>query len=172
MPKYTTNLSARGFRQLADDIRKYRLELQKKCEEFTKRLSEIGLEKANAVLTEHVETGATIGSLRIEDDSNGKIARMKVVVSSDAILFLEFGAGIKYSKTKNPKAKELGYGAGTYPTKGKKHWDDPNGWWYQKEEGGKWYHTYGTKASMPMYKASVEMRNQVSQIAREVFGED
>ena len=70
MPKYTTNLSARAFRQLADDIRKYRLDLQKKCEEFTKRLSEIGLEKAKAILTEHVETGATIGSLRIEDDSN------------------------------------------------------------------------------------------------------
>lgn len=49
---------------------------------------------------------------------------------------------------------------------------DPDGWWYQKEEGGEWYHTYGTKACMPMYKASVEMRDKIVKIAREVFGND
>ena len=171
MPKYTTNLSARGFRQLADDIRKYRLSLPDKCEEFTRRLSEIGLQKAKSILIEHVDTGETLGSLRIENDSDGKVSRMAVVVESGAILFLEFGAGIKYSKTVNPKAKELGYGPGTYPAKGEKHWDDPNGWWYQ-DDNGEWKHTFGTKACMPMYNASVEMRNQVAKIAKEVFGED
>lgn len=175
MPKYTTNLSAGGFRQLANDIRKYRLDLQEKCEEFAYRLSEIGLQKAKSILIEHVDTGQTIGSLRVEDSSDGKVTKMAVVVESNAILFLEFGTGlVADSGEKNPKAGELGYGPGTYSNsqKGKDHWNDPNGWWYQKEEGGEWYHTHGIEACMPMYKASVEMRNQVSQIAREVFGED
>nr|DAH05519.1 MAG TPA: tail component protein [Caudoviricetes sp.] len=171
MPRYTAKLSPGSFRELAEKVRKYRLSLPEKCEEFARRLSEIGLQKANMILSEHVETGQTIGSLRIENNSDGKISRMTVVVSSNAILFLEFGAGVKYSKTENPKADELGYGPGTYPT-GKGHWNDPDGWWYQKEEGGEWYHTYGTKACMPMYKASVEMRDKIVKIAREVFGND
>lgn len=174
MPKYTVKLSAKSFYDLADSIKKYRLGLQEKCEKFTRRLSEVGLQKAESILVKHVETGATIGSLRIEDNSDGKVVRMSVVVESNAILFLEFGTGIANSGTKNPKADELGYGPGTYSDseKGKGHWDDPNGWWYQKEEGGKWYHTYGIEASMPMYNASVEMRDKISKIAKEVFGND
>ena len=122
MPRYTAKLSPGSFRELAEKVRKYRLSLPEKCEEFARRLSEIGLQKANMILSEHVETGQTIGSLRIENNSDGKISRMTVVVSSNAILFLEFGAGVKYSKTENPKADELGYGPGTYPTgKLKKH---------------------------------------------------
>ncbi len=171
MPKYKVGLSANEFRKLADQIHDYRMGLQEKCEEFVKRLSEVGLQKAETILIEHVDTEQTVGSLKIENNSDGKVTKMAVVVESNAILFLEFGAGVKYSGTKNPKADELGYGPGTYPSN-KGHWDDPDGWWYQKEEGGEWYHTYGTKACMPMYKASVEMRNQLSEIAREVFESD
>lgn len=168
MPRYKVGLSANEFRKLADQIHDYRIGLQEKCEEFAYRLSEIGLQKAESILIEHVDTGQTIGSLRVENNSDGKVTKMAVVVESNAILFLEFGAGVKYSGTKNPKADELGYGPGTYPSN-KGHWDDPNGWWYQKEEDGEWYHTYGTKACMPMYKASVEMRDKIVEIAKEVF---
>ena len=168
MPRYTVGLSAKDFRGLANQIRNYRNGLQEKCEEFTRKLSEIGLESARLTLLEHVETGQTIGSLKIEDNSDGKIVKMAVVVESNAILFLEFGAGVTYSGTKNPKADELGYGPGSYPSD-KGHWKDPNGWWYQTDEGGEWHHTYGTEACMPMYNASVEMRDKIVEIAKEVF---
>lgn len=175
MPRYTAKLSPGSFRELAEKVRKYRLSLPEKCEEFVYRLSEIGLQKAKSILIEHIETGQTIGSLRIENDSDGKVTKIAVVVESNAILFLEFGTGlVANSGEKNPKASELGYGPGTYSDgeKGKGHWNDPNGWWYQKEEGGKWYHTHGIEACMPMYKASVEMRDKIVKIAREVFGND
>lgn len=116
MPRYKVGLSAREFRELADQIHDYRMDLQEKCEEFAYRLSEIGLQKAESILIEHVDTGQTIGSLRVENNSDGKVTKMAVVVESNAILFLEFGAGVKYSGTKNPKADELGYGPGTYPS--------------------------------------------------------
>lgn len=167
MPKYRVNLSAGSFRQLAKDIRDYRKSLQDKCEEFAYRLCEIGLKKAESILIRHVDTGQTIGSLRIENNSEGKIVNMSIVVESDAILFLEFGSGIKYSGTENPKASELGYGPGTYPGKG--HWDNPNGWWYPTGNG-KYAHTYGIEAAMPMYNASREMIENVGRISKEVFG--
>ena len=167
MPKYRVNLSSGSFRQLAKDIREYRKSLQDKCEEFAYRLCEIGLQKAESILIQHRDTGQTIGSLRIENNSEGKIVNMSVVVESDAILFLEFGSGIKNSGTENPKASELGYGPGTYPGKG--HWDDPNGWWYPVGDD-EYAHTYGIEAAMPMYNASREMIENVGRIAKEVFG--
>ena len=68
MPKYTTNLSARGFRQLADDIRKYRLELQKKCDEFTRQLAEEGvaIAKANILSEDAIYTGELLNSMNIK----------------------------------------------------------------------------------------------------------
>lgn len=165
MRKYTTGLSASGFRTLAKEIRKYRNGLQEKCEEFAKRLCEEGMECTKIILSQHKDSRQTLESLHLEDYSLGNKAYMCIVVESEAILFLEFGAGIKYSHTQNPKASELGYGAGTYPGKG--HWDDPDGWYYIKD--GKWHHTFGTEASMPMYNTSVEMRDKVQRIANEVF---
>mgnify|MGYP000175745240 FL=1 len=68
MPKYTTNLSAGGFRQLANDIRKYRLELQKKCDEFTRQLAEEGvaIAKANILSEEAIYTGELLNSMNIK----------------------------------------------------------------------------------------------------------
>ena len=68
MPKYTTNLSAGGFRQLADDIRKYRLELQKKCDEFTRQLAEEGvaIAKANILSEDAIYTGELLNSMNIK----------------------------------------------------------------------------------------------------------
>lgn len=94
MPRYTAKLYPGSFRELAEKVRKYRLSLNDKCEEFVYRLSEIGLQKAKSILIEHIETGQTIGSLRIENDSDGKVTKIAVVVESNAILFLEFGTGV------------------------------------------------------------------------------
>jgi hypothetical protein len=148
------------------ELRKYQSEITYKCQRFADKLAELGLQTAKSVLEQHIYSGETIGSLRIETDEKGEITRLRIVVESDAILFLEFGAGIKYSGTVNPKAEELGYGPGTYPGKG--HWNDPNGWWYMGDDG-EWHHSFGIEAAMPMYNATVAMRQQIASIAKEVF---
>lgn len=163
----TFRMSRSSIKTAQKQLRDYQKEITEKCRLLVHKLSEIGLDSTKAILQQHVDTGQTIGSLKIEENSSGKIIRMAVVVESEAILFLEFGAGIKYASAENSKAGELGFGPGTYSGAG--HWNDPNGWWYP-DEHGEYRHTYGTKASMPMYKASVKMRTSVLKTAKEVFG--
>lgn len=167
MPKRITfGLSSSEIQKAIQEIKSYQSELDYKCQKFAERLAEEGLSTAKAIIQRHVYSGETIGSLRIETDSAGKVTRLRIVVESEAILFLEFGSGIKYSNTENPLAGEFGYGPGTYPGKG--HWNDPNGWWYLGDDG-EYHHTYGMEAQMPMYKASIEMAQKAVKIAKEVF---
>lgn len=82
------------------------------------------------------------------------------------LLIVEFGAGIHYNSKGNPKADEMGYGVGTFP--GQIHAFE-DGWYYWGEDE-KWHYTHGIKATMPMYNASVAIREKVQECAKEVFG--
>lgn len=153
-------------------LREYKEELHLKNEVFVAKLAELGCESVNTKLAELDATiphDDPIGTAYIDNQSLYDVARMKIIVASSMILFVEFGTGIRYAGTVNPKAAELGYGAGTYPGKG--HWDDPKGWTYMDDKGDM-HHTYGIKAQIPMYNASVEMRERILEIAKEVFGTD
>jgi hypothetical protein len=165
--KISFGLSVSEINNAVKELRKYQSDINYKCQRFADRLADLGLQTAKAVLEKHIYSGETVGSLRIETDESGAVTKLRIVVESEAILFLEFGAGIKYSGTVNPKSSETGYGPGTYPGAG--HWDDPNGWWYLGDDG-EYHHSYGIEAAMPMYKATVAMRQQISSIAKEVFG--
>ena len=83
----------------------------------------------------------------------------------NTLLLVEFGAGVFYNPSDNPKAGEMGYGIGTFP--GQIHAFE-DGWYYWGEDE-KWHYTHGVKATMPMYSASVAIREQVASIAKEVF---
>ena len=63
----------------------------------------------------------------------------------------------------------MGYGVGTFP--GQTHAFQEEGWWFKDEETDKWIHSYGVQATMPMYNASIEMRQKVTEIAKEVFAD-
>lgn len=154
-------------------VEAYRDSLQEKCDEFARRLADFGYAVAYGYLSLHVFNGDTAASLEVYENGPGKYV---LYAGSEAILFLEFGTGLKGGG--NPKGQELGYGPGTYPGKG--HWNDPNGWWYEttdprlivytsKKTGKSYGHSYGMTAVMPMYNASKDMKGQILQIAREVF---
>ena len=83
------------------------------------------------------------------------------------MLAVEFGAGIFYNSTENPKAPELGFGVGTYP--GQIHAFE-DGWYYWDDKTETWRYTHGIKATMPMYNAEQQIIQQYVKIAREVFG--
>lgn len=80
------------------------------------------------------------------------------------ILMAEFGSGLRAN---NDRAGEFGMGTGTFP--GQTHAEDPEGWWYQTLDGV-WHHSKGVSPTMPMYKAQVEMYDQIVSVAMEVFG--
>lgn len=166
--KISFGLSTKEIQRAIKELKSYQQSLDEKNDLFVSELSKLGLETARMVISSHTHgTGATQGSLRIETTSTGEIASMQIVVESEAILFLEFGAGFRYnSGAGNPYAGQMGMGAGTYP--GQTHADDPNGWWYQ-DETGEWKHSFGIKADMPMYKAYVAMFEQINAIAKRIF---
>lgn len=157
-------------------IEKYRKNLIKKTELLCKRLAEEGVRVADAAINS-VPIGKTITlTTDINPSKMGCQAIIKMTGRETrtedgrtfyTALAIEFGAGIYYNKTANPKSSEFGMGVGTFPDQS--HAFDPNGWYYL-DSNGEWKHSYGVQASMPMYKASVEMRKKIDSIVKEVFG--
>lgn len=168
MPRYKVGLSAREFRELADQIRDYRMDLQEKCEEFTRRLAEEGvaIAKANILSEEAIYTGELLNSMDFEPGdivSNG--ASYYIYTACPWAKFVEFGTGIVGSENSHPDTSVVGW---KYDTN--KH--GKKGWHYFKD--GAWHWTQGMPSRPFMYNTASELRsmNTIANIAREVFGSD
>lgn len=173
---YTLNpLSVNSIRALKKELEAYRDSLDDKCQELVMKLTEIGMDIAKARISES-PLGKTITLVsNISPDKAGCEAVMLMsgtAKQSDmyepfyTALAIEFGAGIYYNRgNENPKADELGYGVGTFPNQEHAFEDG----WYYKDENGEWKYSHGVKATMPMFLADKEMREQITKIAREVF---
>ena len=175
---FEAKLSEDSIKNLRQELIRYKdIELKNKCQMLVKRLSEIGLEIAKAKISES-PMGA-YASVRVEtnDLKNGSNA---LLIATGAIketegrepfnilLAIEFGSGIFYNKNGNPNAGEFGLGPGTFP--GQIHALEGDGWYYWNESLQQWKHTYGIKATMPMYEAGKKILESVNTIALEVFG--
>lgn len=169
-------LSVKEVNAAINELKQYKSDLNRKCEEFCRRLCEIGAEEAHSRISQS-PLGKTITvSTEISPEKTGCKAILYAIGETkqtdgyepvNTLLLVEFGAGIKYNSTPNPKADEFGMGVGTFP--GQTHAFDPGGWYYMGEDG-EWHHSYGVKATMPMYGASLKMRDKIAEIAKEIFG--
>lgn len=174
--KYTIGLFGQGTAEFAKGIREYAKWLETKTDEMARRLAVYGYDISFNIIADHIFNGETIGSLKFTHIGNGQYI---VSARSEAILFLEFGAGLNGGG--HPLAGEHGMGPGTYP--GQTHAFDPNGWWFPttdnrlivsetEDENGNvtyWGHSYGNKAYAPMYTAVKTLEQEFEQIVREVF---
>ena len=155
------------------ELEAYRDGLQKKADAIAHGLAELGYTVAAGILAQHVFDGETLGSLTVEQESEGKYI---LYAQSRAILFVEFGAGARAGS--NPLGADLGMGAGTYPNQ--KHAFDANGWWFPTSDarlivktdsnGQGWGHSYGNPARMPFAMASENMKRDLLNVAKGVFG--
>lgn len=134
-------------------------ELERKGREICRRLAAYGELLASSAFEGAQYDGDKDVSVTVEERGNG----YAVIAGGQAVLFLEFGAGVTYGYG---HPEPMGYGPGTYPPTDPNHphWDDPNGWW---TPGGQ--HTYGNAPSMAMYNAAKDMRAEIERVAREVF---
>lgn len=166
--RLNVTLSERSINAAINQLRSYQKSLDAKCEMFVRRLADIGITEAMRVLAFDGVGDAPRGAdFAVYVTNEGKATRAMMVVSGEGILFWEFGAGIEYNNgAAHPKAGALGMGVGTYP--GQTHVPDP-GYWYYTDETGQSVRSVGTQATMPMYRASVEMFTKIYAIAREVF---
>lgn len=167
----TASLSVKSMQKLKKDVEKYRDNLIKKCEQFTKRLAEQGLKVAEAKVSEspighYIHVRVDYDGLEAVLIAKGEVQKSDEYADFSTILAVEFGAGIHYNPTPNPKSSEMGYGVGTFP--GQIH-AMQDSWVYWNEETQEWITTHGIKATMPMFEAHKEMLLSVKEVAKEVF---
>lgn len=178
MARKTINIDlfdGESLEQAIKQIERYRDDLPRKCQEICRRLAEEGVRVADAAINS-VPIGKTITlTTDINPSKMGCKAIMKMTGRETrtedgriffSVLAIEFGAGIYYNPTANPKSSEFGMGVGTFP--GQTH-AFQDGWYYLGNDG-EWHYSHGIQASMPMYKASVEMKQKIDTIVKEVFG--
>lgn len=172
-----SGLSVQEIKQLQKDLMQYRDSLTDKCRKLTEELAKIGANVINAKVSESpLGEYVTLQTDITEEKTGckailittGEVKEQEGYAPFNILLAIEFGAGIHYNKEENPKEDEFGYGVGTFP--GQIHaWQD-EGWYYWDEESKQWRHTYGVKATMPMYNAGMEIQKKIIEIAKEVFG--
>lgn len=177
--RFKTDLSVRGINNLKAELINYKNNtLQSKLSLFTRRLAEAGLNVANIKVNEsplgqyisvRIENSFTKGESKAFLIASGKTMHSEGYEPFNILLGVEFGSGIHYNKKEiNPYANELGFGYGTFP--GQLHALKDEGWYYWDAKTETWKHSYGIKATMPMYNAYIQMLQQIKTIAREVFG--
>lgn len=146
-----------AIKQLDD----YCKNIDRKMNELAQRLASMGATEVSLGFSRAIYTGPMDYDVTVEDMGNNKY---RIIVSGETILFVEFGAGITYGKG-HPLDAQFGYGPGTYP--GQTHAMTGKGWYLPKDKGGG--HTYGNPPNMPMYNTAKDLRNEILNVAREVF---
>ena len=160
-------LSRSSINDAINELKAYKKELINKNEIFVRRLAELGLNVVNMKVRQSLGDSDDATS-KATFSSSGRLVSAEIHLTGSDVLFIEFGAGIYYNTPgQHPLEDEFGMGVGTYP--GQTHAFDDY-WFYTDDFGNTGQISYGTQATMPMYSASIEMYQEVTRIAREVFG--
>lgn len=161
--KITVNLwSDKSVASAAQKLRAYAAWIEKKEAELRIRLASLGASVASIRFSRAVYTGTNDVSVRVDDTGNTAV----IYAEGSAVAFIEFGSGKTYGYG-HPNAGEHGFGPSTWSLgeEGKGHWDNPKGWWF-----GSGQHTYGNPPAMAMVAARDAMVEDLTRIAKEVFG--
>lgn len=173
--KIKMRLCESDIRKAVKDVDEYWKKLQTKTKTFCGKLTEKGYSVAKAkvgqsplgtyVKVDLKYTKQTASTIKSVVFATGSIINTEYG-QVYPLMMIEFGAGIHYNHDANPKAAEFGMGVGTFPNQ--KHAFEEGGWYYMDIDG-KWHHSYGVKATMPMYSADTEMILNIRKIAKTIF---
>lgn len=165
--------------QAVKQVEDYKKALADKEREFLRRLAEIGVEEATARFT----TAQYDGTNDVQVDAPIWLDDNKIAVraSGNAVTFIEFGTGYFYNSEgdDHPAASKYGFTIGGYG-QGRGKGD----FWYYKGEPGTngetpkkpsmaakgSVFTHGNPQNRCMWEASKKIREEILNIAREVFG--
>lgn len=177
-PPLKAELSVKSLQALKKQLLDYKAELNRKCDRFVRELAEVGIPVIESKVAEagftYDDKGIQSGSdtehnTYVKVDSLIGMSKATLVLEGSEILFIEFGAGVSYNgsvgSSPHQKGAENGFLIGTY---GMGH-GSQKVWGYYADTG-ELVLTHGTKATMPMYEASLKIREEVVRIARDVFG--
>jgi hypothetical protein len=143
------------------ELQKFKTDFDSKVMTVCEKLAQIGEVRARLDFADASRTydGTNDVSVRVEPTGTG----YRVVASGNAVLFIEFGSGtIGYG---HPEPGIYGPGTWSDGPSGKKHWQDPGGWYYA--HGKK---SIGNPPAAAMYHAEQEVRQRIQEVVSEVFG--
>ena len=156
-------LTNKSINAAIKELRKYKAWVLKKEADLVKRLADLGHDVAAVRFGAAVYDGTNDVSVRVEN--NGTSAT--IFAEGEAVAFIEFGSGDKLGHG-HPQNDKFGVGPGTWSDNpdlgGKGHWKNPDGWYYKHGEK-----SMGNPPAMAMWTAAQTMREQLTDIAREVF---
>lgn len=166
------HLKIDGLESLIKRVKRLPETLETNKKDFLKKLAEIGVNTSSIRFESAQYDGVNDVTVDVEwvDDNT-----LLVVARGRAVTFIEFGTGITYTE-QHPLADELGMVRGGYG-KGR---GKSSRWGYYGEKGthgklirttdkGDVILTSGNPPAKAMYEAGKEMRDKISEIAREVF---
>lgn len=181
--KINCRLSEQSFEKAAQEVEKYKKEINRKCELLASRLAMQGYTVTNMIVSSisPVYKGSDINVFVTSSKTTDGYSA-QIVMNGSQSIFIEFGAGIVLNgpsgTSLHPKGQELGFTINSYNPNGKaniKGWPgsnatNPSGWRYKHKSWNQWMHTLGTPTYMPLEKGIEAMTADLNKIAREVFG--
>lgn len=172
------SLSQKSIQETIQKLKQYQNYLQRKSKELVQELANVGIPVINENMananfkydSKGIESGSdTSHTTRVEISSNGIVTMANLIVSGKELMFIEFGAGVYYNgsagSSPHPKGQEFGMVIGSYGLgNGQKKV------WGYIDDSGELVLTHGTKATMPVYKADLEIIQRYKEVAKKVFG--
>lgn len=161
-------LSSKSIQGAISELKVYQKSLRNKNEIFLQRLCELGIPIIDQNIFAAQGDSDKSHNTYIKVNSFGDYAEAHLICEGIDLLFIEFGSGVHYNGTAgsspHPKGEEFGYTIGSYG-----HGKGKNDSWTYLSDSGEWIRSHGTEATMPIYKASVEIIQNIRRIAKEVF---
>lgn len=169
--KITIELSEQGIDKAIKELADFKRDFLKKVDLLREKVAERLADEAKkdftwAVVDDLIKGGQRYAQVDVSVDKRGNIT--VVVASGEDAVWIEFGAGVYHNgspgSSPHPNGAELGLTIGSFGKgNGKKET-----WGFY--EDGELRLTHGTPARMPMARAVTTVCNEISQIAKEVFG--
>lgn len=166
-----------GIDSLIGKLKTYQKSLEDKQHRLLEELAKIGID----VATVRFQTAQYDGENDVVVSGTPEWVgdnKLFITATGQSVTFIEFGTGIHYAE-QHPKANALGFIRGAYGQgKGSRdtwgYYGSPgtNGQVIKETGKGSVVLTHGNSPARAMYDSAKEMRNQVLDIAREVFGSD
>lgn len=166
---FKADLSISSIRQLQKELVRYQEYLTNKAAQLAKALSEIGVDIAQVQVADldAIFTGELIASIHSEyKDSTKHGAIFAVVADSSHAIYVEIGTGIVGAQHPYPGKLPVIYAQGKTI---RQLSDGRYGWFYQ-DDNGDWWFTEGMPSRPFMYLTSLELQEQIVNVAMDIFG--
>lgn len=164
-----------GLDRLINKLKAYQKSLEEKQHRLLEELVRVGIDVASAKFQTAQYDGDNDVIVNRQPEWVGD-NKLFLTATGNAITFIEFGTGIHYAE-QHPKAATLGairgaYGQGKGSRDSWGYYGTPgtDGRVVKETEKGTVVLTHGNPPARAMYDSAKEMRNQVVNIAKEVFG--